>query len=122
MSVKSHEFKDATGQTWVCRINMFILRDMCRANDLKLKDFYNFTEMNVGSMIGCLWYSCRHLAQALKVTEKEFYTNRVTTEIFFESAMDAFINALTDAFPESEDFPLNPQIPNKTGTPGQSKT
>jgi hypothetical protein len=120
MNLKPVEFIDAQGDSWLCRIDTSIIMEAGRDLDIKVGELGNIDKMNVGSMIGLLWYSVRYLARARNINKHDFYKIHITPPIL-PKALEAMGAALSEAFPTQEDQGEAP-VPLEGNAPGKSVT
>ena len=117
------QFTDAAGEAWVIRLDSLALQEGFRMLDVSMEDLQDFQKMNVGSMIGMVWYGVQDLARARKITREQFWKERVPPALW-GVALDALAGALAEAFPDAdvEKGDPAPLAEGATPAPGPTKT
>lgn len=113
------EFTDAKGMNWRCRMSTRRLMEASRDLGITIDQLTSdASKKNVGSMIGLIWYACKHIAKANNITEEEFYDERVMLAYIGDACL-AVQEALQDAFKRTvkENVPLASQA-----APGKKPT
>ena len=94
----SVQLTDAVGDNWVIRITNEDLIDCSADTGLSLEQMMS----NSAAMLRLLWYPCRKLANARRISRGVFFRERMTTQMLAR-IMEAMAQAMAEAFPQSEE-------------------
>jgi len=104
IELRPYQFVGGDDEVWSCRVTVNTLIEAARDLDISLADFNDIDHMNLGKLLGFVWYSVKEAAKVRRVT-KAVFQNEILTFKNMNEAISALAEAIKSSFPQAEDAP-----------------